>query len=88
MNTIRLDLPKLKTQAAVLEEFASLDGMPSYYGRNLDSLYEILTEWPEPLKLEIVVGGNVANFVNLMGMLEDARKENDRLLFVVIMSHK
>ncbi len=88
MDTIRLDLPKLKTQQAVLEEFAALPGIPSYYGRNLDSLYEILTEWPKPLKLEVVVGGNVQNFVNLMGMLEDARQENKNLLFVVIMNHK
>ena len=88
METIRLDLPKLKTQEAVLARFAELEGMPSYYGRNLDSLYEILTEWQDPLKLEIVVGGNLQNFINLMGMLEDARKENPRLLFVVIMKHK
>ena len=88
MNTIRLDLPKLKTQAAVLEAFASLEGMPSYYGRNLDALYEVLTEWSEPLKLEIVVGGNLQGFSNLMSMLESARQENPRLLFVVIMNHK
>ena len=88
MNTIRLDLPKLKTQQAVLEEFAGLEGIPSYYGKNLDSLYEILTEWQDPLKIEVVVGGNVQNFVSLMGMLEDARQENKNLLFVVIMNHK
>ena len=38
-----------------------------------------------PLKIEIVIGGNIGPFTKLMEMLENVRTTNNNLLFVVIM---
>ena len=45
----------------------------------------ILQAWDKPLKIEIVIGGNIGPFTKLMEMLENVRTTNNNLLFVVIM---
>lgn len=88
MEVFRVDLKALRTKEAVLELFTQLPGIPAYYGRNLDSLYEILSEWPSPLKLEIVIGGNPDEVGPVIGVLEDARVHNANLFCVVIAEHR
>ena len=75
MERIRIDLARLKTQEDALKRFGRLSGMPSDYNSELE----------EPLKIEIVIGGNIGPFAELMEMLEDVRTTNSNLLFVVIM---
>ena len=59
-------------------------GLPSHYGRNLDALYDLLTERSEPTEIVVTewelpecnVGGYGAD---LMEALYDAAKENPKL---------
>lgn len=85
METIRINLNQMKTQEEAIRVFAGVKGFPAYFSGNLDSLYEILTDWTSPLKIEIEIGGDLTPFAAMMGMLEDARQANANLLFVVIM---
>ena len=55
------------------------------YNSELEELRGILQAWDKPLKIEIVIGGNIGPFTKLMEMLEDVRTTNNNLLFVVIM---
>ena len=85
MEKIRIDLARLKTQEDALRRFGRLAGMPQDYSGDLEELHGILREWDKPLKIEIVIGGHVGPFAELMAMLEDVRTTNSNLLFVVIM---
>lgn len=85
METIRIDLARLKTQEEALKRFKSITGMPKQYTGELSDLHDILKNYENPLKIEIVIGGNISLFAGLMEMLEDVRISNDKLLFVVIM---
>ena len=51
----------------------------------MKELHGILQAWDKPLKIEIVIGGNIGPFTKLMEMLENVRTTNNNLLFVVIM---
>ena len=82
MEKIRIDLVRLKTEEDALKRFGRLKGMPADYNSELDG---ILQAWDKPLKIEIVIGGNIGPFTKLMEMLEDVRTTNNNLLFVVIM---
>ena len=55
------------------------------YNSELEELHGILQAWDKPLKIEIVIGGNIGPFTKLMEMLENVRTTNNNLLFVVIM---
>ena len=85
MERIRIDLARLKTEEEALKRFGRLEGIPKDYNSELEELHGILKEWDKPLKIEIVIGGNIGPFAQLMEMLEDVRTSNGNLLFVVIM---
>ena len=82
MEKIRIDLVRLKTEEDALKRFGRLKGMPADYNSELEELHGILQK---PLKIEIVIGGNIGPFTKLMEMLENVRTTNNNLLFVVIM---
>ena len=82
MEKIRIDLVRLKTEEDALKRFGRLKGMPADYNSELEG---ILQAWDKPLKIEIVIGGNIGPFTKLMEMLENVRTTNNNLLFVVIM---
>jgi len=44
MRTIYLDCRKMTSKAAAHEYVAEMLGFPKYYGRNLDALYDCLTD--------------------------------------------
>lgn len=85
METIRIDLTQLKTQEEVLDAFRMLSGMSDKYEGDMESLREILSQWSTPLKVEVILGGDITPFASIMEILEEARVANDKLLFVVIM---
>lgn len=85
MEKIRIDLVRLKTEEDALKRFGRLKGMPADYNSELEDLHGILQAWDKPLKIEIVIGGNIGPFTKLMEMLENVRTTNNNLLFVVIM---
>ena len=56
--------------------------LPEYYGRNLDALYDILTEWREDFTLRIDSCDQMLSALELYGvrflrMLNDAANENE-----------
>ncbi|MEY8339164.1 barstar family protein [Lachnospiraceae bacterium 62-35] len=57
MKTILLDFRMIKTREQVHEYLAERLDFPYYYGKNLDSLYDMLTDINEDVCLEIVIPG-------------------------------
>lgn len=62
-------------------------GMPTYYGRNLDALYDVLTELPET---ELIISGfdemcsELGSYAEAFrAVLRDAEKANVRLRIVI-----
>lgn len=53
METIILDGASASTRAALHDQLAQKLSFPDYYGRNLDALYDLLTERPESTRLLI-----------------------------------
>lgn len=74
----------MKDRAAVHDHLQKQLNLPEYYGRNLDALYDLLTERGEPTELVILewsememnLGGYAAA---LMDTLYDAARENLQL---------
>ena len=44
--TYRIDCRELKSRAAAHDRFARVFSLPASYGRNLDALYDVLTDLP------------------------------------------
>lgn len=71
-------------RAAAHDHLQNLLDLPAYYGRNLDALYDLLTQRSEPTEivilewteLEVHLGGYAAA---LMDAFYDAAKENPLL---------
>lgn len=57
MEIIRIDGRELPTREAVHDCFAARLALPDYYGRNLDALYDVLTERSTPTRL-VICGRN------------------------------
>ena len=84
METIVIDGGRMTSRAAVHDYLAAALGLPDYYGRNLDALYDLLTERSEPTRL-IVQGGEALTAAlggygtALLQTLLEAAKENPAL---------
>lgn len=57
MRTIKLEADRLNDRSTVHEYLKKLFELPEYYGKNLDALYDCLSEYSE--KLEVVICGTV-----------------------------
>ena len=71
-------------RAAVHNQLQERLELPDYYGRNLDALFDLLTEWAEPLEILFVrwgmVEANLGLYAEALGeALLDAAKQNPRL---------
>lgn len=53
MRKIRLDFRGAKTGDEVQDYLKKMFGFPEYYGKNLDALYDMLTESREDIRVEI-----------------------------------
>lgn len=81
METVFLDGAAASTRAALYDQLAQRFSFPDYYGRNLDALYDLLTERQTPTRLvvrrravlEETLGGYGASFLKT---LEEAAREN------------
>ena len=79
--TVKLD-GSLMTDRNALHDYLKLQfGFPDYYGKNLDALYDLLTETPAPMKIEFlnfneaeISLGNYAR--SLADTLRDAAEDN------------
>lgn len=84
METIVIDGAGIASRAAVHDYLSARLDLPAHYGRNLDALYDCLTERPGPTRLvvrglpelEAALGGYAAA---LMETLAAAARDNPGL---------
>ena len=82
-----IDGSVLSEEAAVHDLFTRALDLPEWYGRNLDALYDVLTERGEPLRLlvrnrEALAAGLGEYAEDLLRTLADAAAENPALTLV------
>ena len=83
MRCIRLDCAWMGDREAVHDYLAQALGFPSWYGRNLDALYDVLTERGEPLRLLVRNREALAEYAeDLLRTLAEAAAENPALELV------
>ena len=81
MTTIRADIRNIAAPGALQVYLGFVLSAPDYYGRNLDALYDILTERCHPLCLVMVTPETfspemAAYWPRLRRVLDDAAMEN------------
>lgn len=82
--TVTLDCRTITGRAQLHETLSALLSLPEYYGRNLNALYDVLTERSEPTELVLLhrqalwvpLGGYAETFLQA---LFDAARENPAL---------
>lgn len=84
MRTLCLRGDEIETKEALHEKLTEELDFPSWYGGNLDALYDCLTDYDEELELSVVNAASLeAALGNYAGrflqVLEDAAMENDCL---------
>lgn len=84
MTTIIFDGRRFKTKERAHEYLAEKLSFPSYYSKNLDALYDVLTSYGEPTCLRIrypaSITGNLGKYgETLLRVLADAEKENKNI---------
>lgn len=82
MERIKLDGARLCCREEAMEALGQALALPAWWGRNLDALYDCLTEPGRPVRLELE--GREAMEASRFGrlllrVLEDAAAENPRL---------
>ena len=80
--TYRIDCRELSSRAAAHDCFARVFALPAFYGRNLDALYDVLTELP-PCTLLLEHTGCLYDALGpyaekLLGVFRDAARENPK----------
>ena len=78
METIRLDRAQLQNRKEAMELLGQALALPKWWGRNLDALYDCLTDLGRPVRLEISrrEAMEVSAFGRrLLQVLEDAAAE-------------
>lgn len=53
MKRVELDISTLKSEEAVHDYFMEKMKFPEHYGKNLDALYDMLTDLPENICIEL-----------------------------------
>lgn len=84
MEQIILDGERMLNRRRAHDHLAERLQFPDYYGRNLDGLYDLLTEWREPARLVVRHKGTILSRLGEYGealcrTLEDAARANPRL---------
>ena len=81
--TYRIDCRELTSRTAVHDCFARVFALPAFYGRNLDALYDVLTEL-QPCTLILEHTGCLYDTLGpyaekLLGVFRDAARENPNI---------
>ncbi len=84
MRRIELDLRHIATVRALHIYLRFMLDLPEYYGKNLDALYDCLTDIGEQTELVVLGGGEASEEMaayapRLWRVLEDAQRENEKL---------
>ena len=89
MRKIHIAADQFSTEEEVQEFFQEQFNFPDYYGRNLDALYDLLSEVTE--KTHITISGGIADEANLgeygerlLTVLEEAAQDNPDLKLKII----
>lgn len=88
MRVLKLAIEKMQDKMALQNYLAQALQLPDYYGKNLDALYDCLTEQCEPLTLIVPAAVNEPRYlhgygVQLIATLRDAASENENLKIVI-----
>ena len=78
METIRLDGARLCVREEAMELLGRALCLPEWWGRNLDALYDCLTDLGRPVRLEVFHRAEMEGTdfgVRLLRVLEDAAAE-------------
>lgn len=89
MKEVHLYGKAMETRAAAHDQLMEKLELPAYYGRNLDALWDCLTERSEPLRIvfhdpEAAIGHLGAYGKALIDLLEEASRENTCLKLVLL----
>lgn len=84
MERIILDGEQMRTRSQAHDHLSERLRFPDYYGRNLDGLYDLLSELTEPIQLVVQHKGALLTWLGEYGealcqTLEDADRANPRL---------
>ena len=82
MRVIELDAEKLNDRKESHIYLAKKLNLPEHYGRNLDALYDCLTEIDKTVILFENEEKGVVNYRRIRQVFEDAAEANDGLIIV------
>lgn len=85
MKTIRLDIGNIHAVRALHIYLAYMLNLPSYYGKNLDALHDVLSEESEDVRIVLAgepAGGEMQMYLpRLVHVMEDCAQENAHICF-------
>lgn len=86
---VELDGRLMTSREAAHDQISERLSFPAYYGRNLDALYDLLTEYREQLEITLVNPSDLISHLggygtSLLKTFLDAEKENACLTVSVI----
>ena len=88
MKTIKLEFKNIETMRALHIYLQYKLDFPAYYGRNLDALYDCLTDIGEDTRITLTPGDAcgecAASMQRLLRVFADAQEENPHLTIVTI----
>ena len=81
---ITLDLKSMRTPSEIQDFLKAALAFPEYYGKNLDALYDMLTQWDRAATIALALPAKPAEGIReylprLRRVFEDAARENPRL---------
>ena len=81
MRNVVLDLSAVSSKEALHAALAEAFSFPAYYGKNLDALFDLLTQIDAPTRLFLLNAGQLALFPGsypekFLETLADAQREN------------
>ncbi len=78
MREILLDGNQMKTKSEMHDHLVERLHLPYYYGRSLDSLWNVLVKDEDPIKITIINAGAIAKGYDevLLEMFQDLMKSN------------
>ena len=76
---ITLDVRQLQQKEAAHRYLKQMLNLPEYYGRNLDALYDCLTELDATELRFVNLDAEESYFSKLLPVFQEAQKENPRL---------